>query len=1505
MRRSVLRNHFFETTILVVLVLAAGPVGAAICRVTPAGAAAAEGASWATPTTLQAALGRLACTELWLAAGVYVPSAAGDRAASFRVERNLALYGGFAGIEGAREERDPAIHRSVLSGDIDDNDIRDGDGVTLDAEDIVGANSYHVLVVDGTTVSGPIGPETVLDGLTISAGAADSTYPHNSGAGMYCNGAWLNARCEPTLSDLRFMGNRAAAYGGALFLQADTSGSGASPALGDVLFSGNLAGRWGGAIYVKANVGSSASPVIERATFTANRADQGGAIYNSAGAQGGIAAMSLVNVTFDGNDASIGDAYSGNGGAIHNEGVGGEAHISLRHVTVSDNTALGLNHFGGALVNRGARAKITIDGSILWGNVASARAQVYNTGGSVEIGASLVEGGCPVAVACTELVDGDPRLAPLGDNGAHTPTRLPARHGAAVDAGVAAGCPATDQRGVPRPQGAACDLGAVELVSRRCHVDHAATGAGDGADWADAYTDLQAALGDETCSEIWVARGVYKPVVPADAEHVTAAERSASFDIRPGTRLYGGFAGGEASLDESDPLANPTVLSGDIDGNDITDADGVVVHADGLAGANSFHVVWLDGTTARGPITGTTRLEGFIVTAGRADDGAGMDNTGGGLLCDGTGEGNACSPELRRLRFSGNGAGRGGALAIQARDAGVAEPSFRAVVFRGNAAAYGGAIHFDAYGSGGRVAPSIRDVGFIGNQATLEGGALNIVAGHEGAQVNLQLVNASFVGNDASRGGAIASRATYSATAAMDLRHATVAGNSADEGAAVWSDARDEAVVSVNLANSIVWGNDGPPTRNSADATVTLRASVLEGGCPASEGHDCSGVIDADPLLGPLAGDAGFAPALLPGAGSPAVDAGDAAYCVDADQRGVARPQGTECDMGAVEVRGPRLDVSVESAVGRATLTSPLALAGAIDCSAAEPDACSARFSSEEGAPEVLLASAPATHHVASVDADCAAVNDVAAQTVRVPVLAEDCELRLAWAPNRVGGEVQGLAGSGLVLHLDAGDGGSGELLAIDAAGAFSFDTAVAVGSEWAVTIAAAPGGPAQTCSVSAGSGTMAPGGASGVIVACETDRFPLGGSIAGLAGHGLRLSLHSGGALLEELAVPSGSGSFRFGAELIEGQDYAITVGAQPGGPAQTCVLEGSAAGTMPVGGIDALAVACTTNTYAIGGTVTGVGGPGLVLQLDGGESLAVGIDGPFQFATRVASGETYTVALLATPAYRSCTLAHATGTVGDADVHVEVACSEDPPELALTIDDGRDHARYGQVVDYIVELRNDGGTARGIELRFSLSAGFDGEHALWTCIGGGSGAACKQDAADPLRFIVTLPPERVLTWLASVPVRPDATAATVEFGVGASGAKPVLDVNTLVVLRSGFDRPYSDGTEGVAGGLEAQEFLAGQRTETVVVPDGLGRIPAVLRELRAVDGSVRVEAWRPGERVLVRLARHGGDGRERISPWAEADAGTTLLFGAAAVGEAMPPRLILEGAQPGLVLD
>ena len=145
------------------------------------------------------------------------------------------------------------------------------------------------------------------------------------------------------------------------------------------------------------------------------------------------------------------------------------------------------------------------------------------------------------------------------------------------------------------------------LATAQVFVNHAASGDNDGSSWANAHTDLQAALAEaEAGDEVWVAAGVYKPT---DDEN----DRSATFQLIDGVEIYGGFAGTETNREQRDWQANLTVLSGDIDNNDTTDANGVVVDADDIQGDNSFNVVTGSETDD------TAILDGFVITAGLAD----------------------------------------------------------------------------------------------------------------------------------------------------------------------------------------------------------------------------------------------------------------------------------------------------------------------------------------------------------------------------------------------------------------------------------------------------------------------------------------------------------------------------------------------------------------------------------------------------------------------------------------------------------------------------------------------------------------------------------------------------------------------------------------------------------------------------------------------------------------------------------------------------------------------
>ncbi len=171
-------------------------------------------------------------------------------------------------------------------------------------------------------------------------------------------------------------------------------------------------------------------------------------------------------------------------------------------------------------------------------------------------------------------------------------------------------------------------------------------GSGDCSSWANAC-DLQTALNNATAGdEIWVKAGVYYPTARLDATD----PRSATFSLKSGVALYGGFAGNETSLDQRDPRTHITVLSGDIDKNDTTDANGVVTDPANINGSNAYHVVYADG------VDNTTVLDGFVITAGDAK-GSSSGEYGGGIYILNSG-----APLLRRLRVIGNKAGWGGGI---------------------------------------------------------------------------------------------------------------------------------------------------------------------------------------------------------------------------------------------------------------------------------------------------------------------------------------------------------------------------------------------------------------------------------------------------------------------------------------------------------------------------------------------------------------------------------------------------------------------------------------------------------------------------------------------------------------------------------------------------------------------------------------------------------------------------------------------------------------------------
>ena len=308
------------------------------------------------------------------------------------------------------------------------------------------------------------------------------------------------------------------------------------------------------------------------------------------------------------------------------------------------------------------------------------------------------------------------------------------------------------------------------------YVDNDAPGSNTGSNWTHAYRDLQSALSATTPGdEIWVAAGVYTPGTTIND----------SFSLVPGVALYGGFAATETLRTERDWLANPTILSGDIGGDD-THTNGVVLTTTHLVGDNSYHVIFADATI--GPaITETTVLDGFTITAGQANDNNNFPHdAGGGFHCAGNGPGSECSPTLNNLIFSGNYAQGGGAIFNDGSNNGLSNPTLSHVTFAGNSADFGGAMV--NFGDSGTSSPSLSNVTFSGNSATLWGGAMYNFG--EVGNSSPTLNNVSFSGNSASMwGGAMFNDGTDSGNSSPTLTNVTFDDNWAFErGGAIYND---------------------------------------------------------------------------------------------------------------------------------------------------------------------------------------------------------------------------------------------------------------------------------------------------------------------------------------------------------------------------------------------------------------------------------------------------------------------------------------------------------------------------------------------------------------------------------------------------------------------------------------------------------------------------------------------------------------------------------------------
>jgi predicted outer membrane repeat protein len=187
------------------------------------------------------------------------------------------VYGGFADTgDPGWGERDPDTYVTILSGDIGQDDTNDdGNNIAETWSDIQGDNAYHVVVG---------AHNATLDGLTITAGEANGSYPNLYGGGLYNVGDAL------TLTSVTFSGNRATSGGGGMY-----NASSSDTTLEHVTFTGNSAGSGGGMF------NENSSPTLTNVTFTGNSVGRGA----GGGMSNDNSDPTLTNVIFSDNRARI------------------------------------------------------------------------------------------------------------------------------------------------------------------------------------------------------------------------------------------------------------------------------------------------------------------------------------------------------------------------------------------------------------------------------------------------------------------------------------------------------------------------------------------------------------------------------------------------------------------------------------------------------------------------------------------------------------------------------------------------------------------------------------------------------------------------------------------------------------------------------------------------------------------------------------------------------------------------------------------------------------------------------------------------------------------------------------------------------------------------------------------------------------------------------------------------------------------------------------------------
>lgn len=653
-----------------------------IYYVTPTGTAVDGG--WSGTTTLTDALNNaVAGDQIWVQGFEQIDATnklyivpESMKATGFTLKSGVQLYGGFKGDETTLDARETLgkpyqlRYRTVLSGDINKDDDIDNTNLIYPANATRTDNATHVLSIDMTPTSSSGNNNTyptVVNGFSIGGGQADGT--DEKGGGIYIHGDNTN---------------------GGIFR-------------------------------------------IERCFFVNNYATQGGAIYVDTTVKNVNNGESLIN------QCAIYNNAAGERAAVENEGGGiylaGQATVVNSSIFNNENGGLRLST-GSKVINStvarnsGAGIDMTIDNitdfsvfnSIVWGNALLSAEHQPNFQNSAyhEVTVTNTDTGTDGNnnVYVTKENRGD-KDAPMFDapsvktsfdrdfnwrQMAYPLWSWNVLEGSVMhDKGDGTAYQSTtygnqDMAGNPRMD-SDIDIGAYEFqklpTGRIRYVKPTATGTGDGSSWDNASGDLQKMIDEladnnpqNQAGEVWVAAGTYAP----QAQLISGTAYSASFRMRDGISVYGGFAGTETTKQERKKGTMPW------DFTNVTILEAAYYDHNNFAWNNKWtltsdsrHVVWFAPMANEAAFSRVTTLDGVTIRGGYAQGGTGLDDfktdRGAGVYMDGA---NAYLTNciVKENYATGNGGG------VYLKD-GRVETSF---IYNNNADADGGAVYVDNRG---------------------------------------------------------------------------------------------------------------------------------------------------------------------------------------------------------------------------------------------------------------------------------------------------------------------------------------------------------------------------------------------------------------------------------------------------------------------------------------------------------------------------------------------------------------------------------------------------------------------------------------------------------------------------------------------------------------------------------------------------------------------------------------------------------------------------------------